>query len=102
VAAIPPLLPADPMGDLMFNGISPWAAPEPRHRVQGDGSFKWRPSTRCAPAFLVQRERCHHPANAQTLPVDDAGAPTTDVPQGTCSAPTWSAALRPLRAGRVR
>ena len=73
----------DPMGDLMFNGISPWASRQSLATgVQGDGSFKVAAQHTLRAGFLVQRERATTQTNAQTLPVDDAGAPTTDVPQG--------------------
>jgi outer membrane receptor protein involved in Fe transport len=73
----------DPLGDLMFNGISPWASRQSLATgVQGDGSFKVASQHTLRTGFLVQRERATTQTNAQVLPVDDTGAQTTDVPQG--------------------
>jgi outer membrane receptor protein involved in Fe transport len=73
----------DPMGDLMFNGISPWANRQSlANGLQGDGSWKVASDHTLRGGFLVQRERATTQTNAQVLPVDDTGTPTTDVPQG--------------------
>jgi outer membrane receptor protein involved in Fe transport len=73
----------DPMGDLMFNGISPWANRQSLATgMQGDGSWKLAASHTLRGGFLVQREHATTQTNAQVLPVDAAGAQTTDVPQG--------------------
>ena len=73
----------DPMGDLMFNGISPWANRQSlANGMQGDGSWKLAVGHTLRGGFLVQRERATTQTNAQVLPVDATGAQTTDVPQG--------------------
>ncbi len=73
----------DPMGDLMFNGISPWASRESLATgVQGDGSWKIAADHTLRGGFLVQRERATTQTNGQVLPVDATGMPTSDVPAG--------------------
>ncbi len=73
----------DAMGDLMFNGISPWANRQSLATgVQGDGSFKVASQHTLRAGFLAQRERATTQTSAQVLPVDDTGAPATDVPAG--------------------
>ncbi|MBS0549012.1 MAG: TonB-dependent receptor [Proteobacteria bacterium] len=73
----------DPFGDLMFNGIAPWA-----HRtslttgVQGDGSWKATDTHTIRGGFLVQRERATSLTNAFALPVDATGTPTSDQATG--------------------
>lgn len=73
----------DPMGDLMYNGISPWAT---RNSIatglQGDGSWKVTPTHTVRAGFLVQREHATSLSNGQVLPVDGSGTPTSDVPMG--------------------
>ena len=59
----------DPMGDLMFNGISPWANRKSLATgVQGDGSWKVADDHTLRGGFLVQRERATTLTNAQVLP----------------------------------
>jgi outer membrane receptor protein involved in Fe transport len=73
----------DPMGDLMFNGISPWANRQSLATgVQGDGSWKVASEHMLRAGFLAQRERATTQTAAQVLPVDAAGTPTSDVPGG--------------------
>jgi outer membrane receptor protein involved in Fe transport len=73
----------DVPGDLMFNGISPWASRTNfATGVQGDGSWKVTSNHTIRGGFLVQREHATSLTNAQVLPVDDTGTPTTDVPTG--------------------
>ncbi len=73
----------DPMGDLMFNGISPWANRQSLATgLQGDGSWKVAAEHTLRAGFLVQREHATSQTNGQVLPVDATGAQTTDVPQG--------------------
>lgn len=73
----------DPFGDLMFNGIAPWASRTNfATGVQGDGSWKLASSHTLRGGFLVQRERATDRTDAQVLPVDDTGAPTSDQPVG--------------------
>jgi outer membrane receptor protein involved in Fe transport len=73
----------DPFGDLMFNGIAPWASRTNfATGVQGDGSWKAASAHTLRGGFLVQRERATDRTDAQVLPVDDTGAPTSDQPVG--------------------
>jgi outer membrane receptor protein involved in Fe transport len=73
----------DPFGDLMFNGIAPWAKRTNfATGVQGDGSWKVAASHTLRGGFLVQRERATDRTDAQVLPVDDSGTPTSDQPVG--------------------
>jgi outer membrane receptor protein involved in Fe transport len=73
----------DAFGDLMFNGIAPWARRTNfATGVQGDGSWKAASSHTLRGGFLVQRERATDRSDAQVLPVDDTGAPTSDQPLG--------------------
>lgn len=73
----------DATGDLMFNGISPWAR---RYNLatgmQGDGSWKVASDHTIRGGFLVQRERATSITYGQVLPVDGSGNPTTDQPMG--------------------
>ena len=72
----------DPFGDLMFNGIAPWANRNSfAAGVQGDGSWKVAPSHTLRGGFLVQRERVTSYSTSQVLPVDAAGDPTSDQAQ---------------------
>jgi outer membrane receptor protein involved in Fe transport len=73
----------DPLGDLMYNGIAPYAyRTNWANGLQGDGSWKATPTHTLRAGFLAQRERSTSLTNAQVLPVDDTGATTTDQPQG--------------------
>jgi outer membrane receptor protein involved in Fe transport len=73
----------DALGDLMFNGISPWANRfSLATGLQGDGSWKIASAHTLRAGFLVQREHATSLTNAQVLPVDGTGAPTTDQPVG--------------------
>ena len=73
----------DPYGDLMFNGIAPWARRETLAvGLQGDGSWKATDSHTVRGGFLVQREHSLQRTDAQVLPVDAFGNPTSDQPLG--------------------
>jgi outer membrane receptor protein involved in Fe transport len=73
----------DPIGDLMFNGIAPWSRREDTTvGVQGDGSWKVIPGHTLRGGFLVQREHALQNTQAQVLPTDATGAPTSDQPVG--------------------
>jgi outer membrane receptor protein involved in Fe transport len=73
----------DPVGDLMFNGIAPWAnRTDLATGIQFDGSWRATPSHTLRAGFLVQRERATSLANAQVLPTDGAGVPISDQPSG--------------------
>lgn len=72
----------DPFGDLMFNGIAPWSNRTSLvFGVQGDGSWKVLDGHTLRGGFLVQRERATSFTNAQVLPVDATGTPTSDQAQ---------------------
>src|SRR4051812_20938101 len=73
----------DPLGDLMFNGIAPSARRTNfATGLQGDGSWKAASSHTVRGGFLVQRERATDRSDAQVLPVDGTGTPTSDQPAG--------------------
>ena len=73
----------DYLGDLMFNGISPWAGRSSlAFGLQGDGSWKFHEKHTLRGGFLVQRERATGLTYANVLPVDGNGAPTSDQPSG--------------------
>ena len=73
----------DPFGDLMFNGIAPWSRREDLVvGTQGDGSWKITDRHTLRGGFLVQREHALQNTQAQALPVDDTGTPTSDQPVG--------------------
>jgi outer membrane receptor protein involved in Fe transport len=71
----------DPLGDLAYNGISPWTnRTDLTSGIQGDGSWKATDTHTLRGGFLVQREHATVYNNAQVLPVDATGTPTTDQP----------------------
>jgi outer membrane receptor protein involved in Fe transport len=71
----------DPIGDLMFNGISPAAnRMDLATGVQGDGSWKISDSHTLRGGFLIQREHATSLTNAQVLPVDSSGVPSSMTP----------------------
>ncbi len=73
----------DPFGDLMFNGIAPWSdRASLTTGVQGDGSWQATGAHTIRAGFLAQREHATSLTNAQVLPVDGAGSPTSDQPIG--------------------
>jgi outer membrane receptor protein involved in Fe transport len=73
----------DPFGDLMFNGIAPWARRTNfATGAQGDGSWKVADGHTLRGGFLVQRERATDRSDAQVLPVDGTGTPTSSQPTG--------------------
>jgi outer membrane receptor protein involved in Fe transport len=72
----------DSFGDLMFNGVAPWSnRTNLAVGVQGDGSWKVLDSHTLRGGFLVQREHSTSFTNAQVLPTDATGAPTSDQSQ---------------------
>jgi outer membrane receptor protein involved in Fe transport len=74
---------ADPFGDLMFNGIAPWANRKSfAAGIQGDGSWKVAANHTIRGGFLVQREHVTSYTASQVLPVDADGEPTSDQPTG--------------------
>ncbi|UYN94153.1 MAG: TonB-dependent receptor [Enhydrobacter sp.] len=73
----------DALGDLMFNGIAPWAGQQSfAAGLQGDGSWKAATDHTVRGGFLVQRERATSLTHSNVLPVDAAGDPTSDQPMG--------------------
>ncbi|MBS0220562.1 MAG: TonB-dependent receptor [Proteobacteria bacterium] len=73
----------DPLGDLMFNGVAPWAnRTDLATGLQFDGSWKANSSHTLRAGFLVQRERATNSTNAQVLAIDDMDAPISDQPVG--------------------
>ena len=73
----------DPVGDLMFNGISPAAnRSDLATGLQGDGSWKVTDTHTLRGGFLIQREHATSLTNAAVLPVDSTGAPTSTTPMG--------------------
>ena len=71
----------DPLGDLLFNGISQTAA---RSIVstgeQTDASWKLGPQHTVRAGFQVTAERTGSKVASAVLPVDDTGAPSSDQP----------------------
>ncbi len=71
----------DPLGDLLFNGISQSAT---RHDlangVQGDASWRVSDAHTIRAGFLVQSERATSSTVSSVLAVDDSGAPISDQP----------------------
>jgi outer membrane receptor protein involved in Fe transport len=66
----------DPLGDLTFNGIAPWAnQTDLATGLQADGSWKATPTHTIRAGFLVQREHATGLTNANVLPVDGSGTP---------------------------
>jgi outer membrane receptor protein involved in Fe transport len=66
----------DPLGDLMFNGIAPWAnRTDLATGLQADGSWKATSTHTIRAGFLVQREHATSLTNANVLPVDGSGTP---------------------------
>jgi outer membrane receptor protein involved in Fe transport len=73
----------DPFGDLAFNGIAPSSnRMSLTNGLQGDGSWKVTDTHILRAGFLAQREHATSFTNAQVLPVDATGTPTTDQPMG--------------------
>lgn len=73
----------DPYGDLMFNGIAPWATRTSfATGVQGDGSWKLAGGHTLRGGFLVQREHATSRTDAQALPTDADGEPISIQPTG--------------------
>jgi outer membrane receptor protein involved in Fe transport len=73
----------DPFGDLMFNGIAPSSnRMSLTNGIQGDGSWQATDTHTLRAGFLVQREHATSFTNAQVLPVDGTGTPTSDQPIG--------------------
>jgi len=69
----------DPLGDLLFNGISQTAY---RRNIasgtQGDGSFRLNPEVTLRAGFFIQGERSTFATRSLVLPTDDTGAQISD------------------------
>ncbi len=73
----------DVIGDLLYNGIQPYAGRTSLAAgIQGDSSWKAASSHTLRGGFLIQRERVTSLTNANVLPVDGNGDPTSDQPVG--------------------
>jgi outer membrane receptor protein involved in Fe transport len=73
----------DVIGDLLYNGIQPYANRTSfATGIQGDTSWKAAASHTLRGGFLVQREHVTGLTNANALPVDANGDPTSDQPVG--------------------
>ena len=71
----------DALGDLMFNGVAPWAKRTSLATgLQADGSWKAADNHTIRSGFLVQRERATSFTRSNVLPVDDDDTPTSDQP----------------------
>ena len=73
----------DPLGDLLFNGISQTASRRSvSNGLQGDGSYRFSDADTLRSGFYFQREHTSSYTNSQVLPVDDSGMQTSDTPFG--------------------
>ncbi len=71
----------DPLGDLLFNGISQNAFRRSiANGAQGDGAWRISPEHTLRSGFFIQGERSSFNTNSQVLPVDDSGMQTSDQP----------------------
>jgi TonB dependent receptor len=71
----------DPIGDLLFNGVTPFARRSNlAEGVQADASWRINDSHTLRGGFLGQVETTAFDTNSFVLPVDASGAPTSDVP----------------------
>ena len=72
---------SDPLGDLLYNGISQDAYKRNVAVVwQTDGSYKLNEAHTLRAGFLLQRDRSTSETTSEVLPTDSNGAPTTDAP----------------------
>jgi outer membrane receptor protein involved in Fe transport len=73
----------DPLGDLLFNGISQAATRSSlAYGVQTDGSWRINEQHTLRAGFVAQQEMTSAQTFSEVLPVDDSGTPTTDSPLG--------------------
>jgi outer membrane receptor protein involved in Fe transport len=73
----------DPLGDLLFNGISQAATRSSlAYGVQTDGSWRINEQHTLRAGFIAQQEMTSAKTFSEVLPVDDSGTPTTDSPLG--------------------
>lgn len=73
----------DALGDLLYNGLAQWAKRTSLAAgVQADASWKIASAHTLRGGFLVQRERVTSFSQANALPVDENGDPSSDQPVG--------------------
>jgi outer membrane receptor protein involved in Fe transport len=73
----------DVVGDLLFNGVTPFARrSDLAEGVQADASWRINDSHTLRGGFLGQVESTAFDTNSLVLPVDEAGAQTSNVPVG--------------------
>ncbi|WOJ89008.1 TonB-dependent receptor [Methylocapsa polymorpha] len=73
----------DPLGDLLFNGVAPYARRSNiAGGVQADGSWRVNDSHTLRGGFLGQVERTAYNTTSYVLPVDATGAQTSNQPFG--------------------
>ena len=73
----------DPLGDLLFNGISQQATRSSfAYGMQADANWRINEQHTVRAGFLVQQEVTAAKSFSQVLPVDSSGTPTTDSPFG--------------------
>ena len=71
----------DPLGDVLYNGISQQAYKrDVAYGVQTDGAYKLNDTHTLRAGFYLQHDRATSLTTSQVLPVDGAGNQTTDVP----------------------
>ena len=71
----------DPLGDLLFNGISQQAYKrDVAYGLQSDGAYKLTDSHTLRAGVYAQTDRLTSNTSSQVLPTDAGGVPTSDVP----------------------
>jgi outer membrane receptor for ferrienterochelin and colicins len=71
----------DPLGDLLYNGISQQAHKrDVAYGVQSDGAYRFGDAHTIRAGLYAQRDRLTSNTASQVLPTDNTGAQTADVP----------------------
>jgi outer membrane receptor for ferrienterochelin and colicins len=71
----------DPLGDLLYNGISQHAYKrDVAYGVQSDGAYRFGDAHTIRAGLYAQRDRLTSNTASQALPTDNTGAQTSDVP----------------------
>jgi outer membrane receptor protein involved in Fe transport len=71
----------DPLGDLLYNGISQQAYKrDVAYAVQSDGAYRLGDAHTIRAGLYAQRDRLTSNTTSQVLPTDNTGAQTADVP----------------------
>jgi outer membrane receptor for ferrienterochelin and colicins len=71
----------DPLGDLLYNGISQQAYKrDVAYAVQSDGAYRFNDAHTIRAGLYAQRDRLTSNTTSQVLPTDNSGAQTADVP----------------------